>query len=369
MDGPADDELELSFFGPGFGECAVIHVGSGNWIIIDSCIDHDTGEPVALQYLAHLGVDTGTQVKLIVATHWHDDHIRGMAKVFEACTSGKFCASAALSLNEFVATIAPYDQRHNLKANAGVREIFEVMRVAGESGRPIIRALPNRLVLRIGASELAHGTECRLTTLSPSDQQFDMALRDIGSATVVPGIALHRIPSPSPNHLSIATWLSVGDQAILMGADVEELGKKDFGWSAILAMEERPPGKASIFKIPHHGSRNGHHDGVWKALLHPTPQSVLTPWALAGNFLPQPTDVQRICGYSPGAHSTSSTRIGSPSNRSKFVQKQIRTSGVKLNRAEPRTGHVRFRNKGAGAMGEWEVECFNGARPLNEIYG
>ena len=110
------------------------------------------------------------------------------------------------------------------------------------------------------------------------------------------------------------------------------------------------------------------HDGVWKALLHPTPQSVLTPWALAGNFLPQPTDVERICDYSPDALSTSSTQTGSPRDRPSVVKKQIKISRVKLTRAEPKTGHVRFRNKGSGAMDEWEVERFNGARPLNEIY-
>lgn len=365
---PAEDQLEISLFGPGFGESAVIHVGSGNWVIIDSCVDRDTQEPASLLYLDRLGVDPGASVRLIVATHWHDDHIRGLARVFEACASAKLCASAALSRNEFVATIAPYDQRHRLKANAGVREIFDVMRIAAQSGRTIVRAMPNRLVLRLNANDLAHGAECQITTLSPSDKQFEKALSDIGRYAVVPGIALSRVGSPNPNHLSIATWVSVGDQAILMGADVEELGNNDLGWSAILAMEERPPGKASIFKIPHHGSHNAHHDGVWGQLVHPAPHSVLTPWTLGGAFLPQQTDVDRIQGYSPTSVSTSHALAGPPRDRPKMIKKLIKISGAKLEPVEPKTGHVRYRNQGADAMGIWEVECFNGACPLNEIH-
>jgi len=36
------DELEVSVFGPGYGESLAIHLGLGSWIIIDSCRHNQT---------------------------------------------------------------------------------------------------------------------------------------------------------------------------------------------------------------------------------------------------------------------------------------------------------------------------------------
>ena len=54
---PEPNQLELSLFGPGRGECAVIHLGWGDWACIDSCIDRATKRPAALSYLERIGVD------------------------------------------------------------------------------------------------------------------------------------------------------------------------------------------------------------------------------------------------------------------------------------------------------------------------
>jgi len=45
----------------------------------------------------------------------------------------------------------------------------------------------------------------------------------------------------------------VGDVCILLGSDLEE--DKNNGWSSILNSDVRPKKKASLFKIPHHGSK------------------------------------------------------------------------------------------------------------------
>lgn len=45
---PKADELEVSVFGPGIGECVVVHAGAGEWMIVDSCVDRSSGLPVAL---------------------------------------------------------------------------------------------------------------------------------------------------------------------------------------------------------------------------------------------------------------------------------------------------------------------------------
>ena len=64
---PEDDEIEITLLGPGRGECCVLHVGGGEWLVIDSCVTQ-TGHPAALFYLESLGVSP-TAVRWIVATH------------------------------------------------------------------------------------------------------------------------------------------------------------------------------------------------------------------------------------------------------------------------------------------------------------
>lgn len=36
---PVADELEVSVFGPGVGESVVVHLGHGDWMVVDSCLN------------------------------------------------------------------------------------------------------------------------------------------------------------------------------------------------------------------------------------------------------------------------------------------------------------------------------------------
>jgi glyoxylase-like metal-dependent hydrolase (beta-lactamase superfamily II) len=87
---PQDDELEISIFGLGYGESILIHLGRQEWMIVDSCIDHASKQPSSLKYLHSIGVDPSESVKLIVATHWHDDHIRGLATIVDTCKVAQY---------------------------------------------------------------------------------------------------------------------------------------------------------------------------------------------------------------------------------------------------------------------------------------
>ncbi|PXF57856.1 MAG: hypothetical protein C4B58_08625 [Deltaproteobacteria bacterium] len=40
VDLPSPDELEISLFGPGRGECVVAHLGNNDWLVVDSCLDN-----------------------------------------------------------------------------------------------------------------------------------------------------------------------------------------------------------------------------------------------------------------------------------------------------------------------------------------
>ncbi len=68
---PAKDEIEISIFGPGIGECILLHLGDNEWIVVDSCIDRITHGPIGIKYLKDLNVNLATSVKLFIITHWH----------------------------------------------------------------------------------------------------------------------------------------------------------------------------------------------------------------------------------------------------------------------------------------------------------
>jgi len=67
---PQIDELEISLFGPGIGECIVVHLGNRQWMVVDSCMNVGRTEPIAVNYLNQMGVDVESDVKLVVVTQW-----------------------------------------------------------------------------------------------------------------------------------------------------------------------------------------------------------------------------------------------------------------------------------------------------------
>src|SRR6266516_2780396 len=127
---PERDEFEISIFGPGRGECLVLHLGCGDWIVVDSCIDSRTGRPVAIPYLESLGVDIRTAVKSVVVTHWHDDHMRGAAEIVRHAESAGFVCSQALSEREFCQLIA--QSRRSLIPDPGMAEFGAVLDILKE---------------------------------------------------------------------------------------------------------------------------------------------------------------------------------------------------------------------------------------------
>jgi len=89
-DPPAEDEIEISIFGPGRGESILVYLGYNRWIAVDSCVDQIDGSIPALAYLERIGVDIGHNVLLVIGTHAHDDHIAGISEVFRRSEAASF---------------------------------------------------------------------------------------------------------------------------------------------------------------------------------------------------------------------------------------------------------------------------------------
>lgn len=357
---PADDEIECSLLGPNIGECVVVHIGSNHWIIVDSCLDNATGRPAALVYLEAMRVPPSA-VDLIVATHWHDDHISGLCDMLAACKNAQFCTSAVLSQEEFVGSIFAYNTEPLTVSGSGVREMYRIINLLRERDDTVLRALGSRMIKDWG-TDLPYAVEA--WTLSPSDAGFN---RFIASALrIMPAekTTKCRAPLVLPNDASVVIQVVVGPISMLLGADLEVSTNIKLGWSAVLSDRARPKARSKVFKVPHHGSENGHHAEVWNSMLEPDPIAILAPYSRPPK-LPRKTDVDRIIALSPQSYSASIVASKrTKAMRSSEVEKMIKDLGFAPRPIEMSPGVVRTRwTPQAG----WTTELFNGAVPLTAL--
>ena len=345
---PDADEIEVSFFGPGYGECILVHIGNQQWVTVDSCLDSDR-QATALNYLRRLGSNPAKSVCLLVATHWHDDHIRGMGELVEVCESAIFCCAATLRQKEFLATLAALEGRPATPRGSGLQELFKVFSLLTERSATCRRAFSNRLILS--------QSDCEVWALSPSDGSYDRFLRQIGQLIPQVSEAKRRIPSLTPNQASVVLLFSIGDVAILLGADLEKRG-----WLEVLDDYGDVSCRPSVFKVPHHGSKDAHEDRVWNEILDRDPIVTLTPWRRGGQELPTQDDARRILSFSSRAYVTTSKVdiAGVSRRRSNMVDRTIRESGARVRTVGLTSGMIRLRKK-INSPANWRIEQFGSA--------
>ncbi len=390
---PEIDEIEISLFGPGYGECVLIHPGDGHWIIVDSCVDPRTLKPAALSYFSNIGVDTTVAVKRVIATHWHDDHVRGLGEVFRVCKSAEFVCSAAMGGEEFtdVVEVYGYGRRIMTESPSGVDEFRKVLdelalraKESGQKKAPLL-AIENRSLYSEYIN--AAGVLSSIDAISPSDLAVISSQLDIAKLIPNPKETKRSLLPFSANRAAVVLWVSIGELHALLGADLEENGVS--GWTRIVDPSTQikairgigplrfPRGsiirnsplrvqyqnKASVFKVPHHGSKNAHHPRVWSDLLEGSSIAVLTPYRLGWNTLPKKEDIDRICSLTDSAYTTAETQRDKAIKRDRVVEKMIREMGRPIRQCYTSPGHIRLRARQGFS---WQVDLFDGAIPLCE---
>lgn len=347
---PDDDEIEMSLFGPGRGECCVLHVGSGEWLIVDSCVTQ-FGQPAALAYLESLGVPLNA-VRWIIATHWHDDHIRGFAKLVQECAEARVFHSAALEKDEFT-MLAALDSDSFTEGSSGVKEMWKTWTHLKSSGRsaPELASSDSRIYQRV-ANQVPN---CEIWTLSPSSASLSEAIVGFSALIARPGQPKRAVPRPKRNPSSVVVWVRVGDAIILLGADLERSSDESRGWQAIASSSGRPGEKAHLVKIPHHGSEDAHDESMWNDLLVPQPIAGVTPFRQGSVHLPRDSDRTRIAGLSSQAWLTRDIATARPKRRSRAVNRTIEEATLRIERLSVEPGRVTFRRNATQAT-DWVVD-------------
>jgi len=361
---PDIDEIEVSVFGPIYGEAIVLHLGNQNWFIVDSCLDINRN-PAPLSYLKKLNVNLAEDIKQIIVSHWHDDHIRGISQIVEECHRAEVVCTEALGSTEFLQMIKSF--RINLfQETTGIDEFARVMQILEKRA---IQEKRNHLLLKRAISDRLlwkdpQNSDRCIHSLSPSDTAVLSANLDFKSLLPKEDRrGCFRLMPYKKNWCAIALLATYGDIGILLGSDLEETPNPSGGWTAIVNSHLRPQLKAFLYKVPHHGSKTAHNNDVWRLMLHRNPIAVVTPLARSG--LPSPSDVERICSQTENAFCTAPITNKRSRKRPHAVEKTLRESGITIKRINTESGHVRVRVK----MGEDpKTELFGQAIPLINVY-
>lgn len=356
---PAFDEIEISLFGggAGVGECIVAHVGAKQWIVVDSFTAR-TGQPVAQDYLQSIGVNLAEDVKFIIASHWHDDHIQGISRLFAKAATAKFVISSALKADEF-GTLIQIDQQINSRKRT-IGELNQILATKIKESRGLVEAISDRTLW----THTFEGNQCTIYSLSPSDASVQLARQEIASLVQGFDSANRKIPDINPNHNSVVIRITVGDKHILLGSDLEITGGADTGWSAVLSSIYKPDRNASVFKVPHHGSETSYAPDIWEELLISSPFAIVTPFKKGKKRLPQKEYADKILNHADSAFITSDPNArAKPKKRDHKVEKTIRQLGFNPVELSYPEGHIRLRSK-LNEQG-WRVELFGSAIHLN----
>jgi len=348
--GPQHDEAELIIFGPGFGEAIAVHLGEGNWLLVDSCLDEERKEPASSRYLDSIGV-LPDSVKTIVASHWHDDHVRGISKLAEKYSAAEFYLPAVFNDKEGAEFLEAYSGTAAPQTR-GSHELFKAVR-----SRAVVMPAQARTIV---FQENLNGLPARVVAMSPSPAAFGRSLAHMLSyiprSTSVP---INHAPELKPNLEAIVLHVDLGHESLLLGSDLEDA--QGLGWTAMLAdriCSALP--QSSVFKVAHHGSETGHHDGIWNKLLQSEVISVLTPFNHGKHRLPNPGDRVRLLNRSSQAYisSDATRKPAMPGAQEKRLGDVLKN----MSRVNSGFGAVRLRKRRSESS--WRVELFGAAQPI-----
>lgn len=347
---PLADEIEVSVFGPGYGEAIAIHVGEGEWILVDSCLNSKTRRPASLEYLDSIGVRPAA-VKSVVASHWHDDHVRGLSQLVEYYSGAELCISSVFDDKESQAFLTAHGGPE-VPLAGGTKELLLAVAVAA-------KAKANRIFYAKQRALVYERGPVRAYAFSPTDKAITESRLRFGRQVPKREDPITSATSLTPNLESIVMHIAIGGDAILLGSDLEN---HQVGWQSVVA--DRwciTQTKASAYKVAHHGSETAEHDEIWTGLLAPSPVTVLTPFVKGRVSLPKPEDRVRIKGRASASFISSgaSRKPDMPA----AIEKRLQTIAKNVTPINNGFGSVHLRKK-IGSAVAWSVDLDGRAEAL-----
>jgi hypothetical protein len=292
-------------------------------------------------------------VVAVVASHWHDDHVRGLSDLLSACTNAELFISGVFNDREAMAFLAAYSGKHTKGLSRGTRELYDsVDRTRSAVIPPTHRTLICQFPIggrQVSVVALSPTTEGQVRTLAhfaayvPSDAEEDSPV--------------NHAPDLQPNLESVVVHVDLGDDAILLGSDLEHHGLA--GWQGIVESRFGSSRRqASVYKVAHHGSITAEYQGIWDLMLIARPTSLMTPFINGSVKLPKDSDRQRIRKAS--AHSFISSGAGRRAVLDREIEKRLNDLCNNLTPVNNGFGAIRLRRQG----NHWASTLFGDAMVL-----
>lgn len=354
---PNKNEVEVTVIGTGggYGESIVIKASTDSWIIVDSCIHPVSKEPLSIHYLKTIGVDLNS-VELIICTHWHNDHIKGLHKALLQCPNAEFCFSNVNDLGKFL-YLCDLDYAKVNKGTVGSTDEFakccELMLNRGQFN---ISAYCNSVVFvnRDPIDFVMHA-------LSPSPKTINDFNLEISNLITEFGENNTAMLNNSPNDKSVALQFSFGNHRVILGADLEIGDSEHNGWRHVLknCLVIDKNIKSNLYKIPHHGSNNGYLKEIFDVLINKDGILKITPYNSSG--LPREEMIKVYKSHSVNLFSTSLPKEPTRSKKremsiEKFIDRMADVVEIKFN-----YGIIRSRIDYTSADAIWDTELFESA--------
>ncbi len=302
LSSPLNNCAEVILFGKGIGESILIKSKKGDYIVVDSFINGETGRPVVLDYLDKFGISY-SQIKCVLISHWHNDHIMGMHEIIKSAGRG-----VAVVINPIINTkkYQDYISRLAVKNDSEASEFDKVLSYIKTNNIKIILPLVDRCVY------FENRDDIKITALSPQDTMLGDYIEGLLNKLLERD---YSNVAYDDNLLSIVLLLEIGDRSFLLSSDMENRVKG--GWNEIIRNYKNTYNKSSYYKVPHHGSLNGENEEIWNKLLSSKPLSFATLFNRSN--LPREEDIERIVSKSKELY-----LVGERSKRYKELERELK---------------------------------------------
>jgi beta-lactamase superfamily II metal-dependent hydrolase len=348
--------------GGGYGESIVLHLGNNDWIVIDSCINPQTQVSLPLEYLQSRGVNLENDVKLIVCSHWHDDHIKGLSQLLDKCKNSPFSMATANDRSKFLSFVGLDNNKIKDEATVcSTNEIDKCLQIIASRRSTVKQAVEDKILL----AKNDNGISFEIISLSPSDYILEEFSMEISTLITEYGISNKKVIYQSPNDKSVAILVKINDQRILLGSDLVVSDDERKGWRCIIKNSQTLDAKSHVFKIPHHGSITGYDKVIWNEIIDKNTVAKLSPWN-RGKKLPTQDMLVTFLEHTRNLYSTSipSNSRDKPKKRGKSISKAISRFNSTLMEVKYQKGIIKCVFSLEDNL--WRVETIDGGEKITE---
>ena len=289
--------LSIAVFGPGEGEAILVRLPDGQVGVVDGCREPDPrapdgrGDPVR-ELLSELAQESGDpddfRLAFVCLTHPHKDHYRGQGRLLDAYRrrvdrvwspspySGRYAQAYTSYVKLTRAGRSPLPDDHDPK---GLERVFTQQRLATrEYGSQPTRAYVNRSLWETRML----GQALEVKACGPYDGDVEWAEDDLVNCLTRMAEGEEVSQGIDPNWTSAALLIRWGGAGVLLAGDLLYGPEgRCRGWDATHGCVEGP---VQVVNMAHHGSRNAHHDELWRR-LEPA-LAMVTPFKMAGGSNP-----------------------------------------------------------------------------------